>query len=598
MKWNILNTKIFANDRYGMEKKIYLDAFMNSCIIEFSIVSAGMIDGIIVSRMMGETAMAALGFAYPIFSIIGVFCGMFSVGMQVCCSEELGLGNKKGFNRFFSGIFYLAMIIAVVVTAIIIIFPTNITLMLGARKGTLMSKYVSDYIIGVGPSAIFIFVISLLNPVITLDNGKKLVGKGALIQTVSNIVLDLLAVKFNLGIAGIGYATSVSKFLNAIFLFGHFFKKNRMLKFTKELLTLKEYSHVMLLGSGVVLKRLGNILRPLVVNRLIIFYGGTIAMSALSIRSNFGHFALISTNGLAEALILLIGIYFGEKNDEMIEVLYKFANKFGFVLSCAISVLLVFFAKPIMQIYAVRDPELEMFVIFSIWMLALYIPIDLIVNLRIKYLEAVHKIINMQIYSFATSAVFVSISAFICGKLYGVHGILSAIVVGDLLALLCVYFFYAIKYRTFFPRMKDFLDLPKDFHVKPQDVISLDVRNIEDASLVSEQISLFCRGHKIDKKITYYAALAFEELSINTITHGFPKNKVETPYIDVRVVINKRALTIRMKDNCSYFDTVKALNENNDNDSPEKIGLKMIRSCAKKISYSNYLDTNITIMEF
>lgn len=598
MKKNVIHHKLFSNDRYGIEKEVFLATFINACVINFSIVGSSMIDGIIISRAMGETAMAASGVASPIFSVMGLFAGMFAVGMRIRCSQELGVGNKKGFNRFFSGTFYLGMIIAFMVTVIIMIFSNNIAIMFGAVKGTPIAKSVSAYIIGVGPNTIPMFAITLLNPVITIDNGKKLVGRGALVQTVSNIVFDLLVVKFNLGIAGIGYATSAAGFLNAIFLFGHFFKKNRMLKFTKDMLTPKEYSRIILLGSGVAFKRFGNVLRPIILNRLIIFYGGTIAMSALSIRNNFSYFALIATMGLTEATLLLLGIYFGEKNDEAIEVLYKFANKFGLILSCVIAALLVFFARPIMRIYVVDNPELEAFVIFSIWMLALYLPVNLIVSLRTAYLQAVHKVLNMQIYSFATSVLFVSIGAFICGKLYGVHGILACFVVGDLLALLCVYFFYAIKYKTLLPRTQEFLDLPKDFHVAPQNVISLDVRDIEDASLVSEQISLFCRGHKVDKKITYYAALAFEELAINTITHGFPKNKEETPYIDVRVVINNGTLTIRVKDNCPHFDTVEALNESVHNDSVEKIGLKMIRTCVKKISYVNYLDTNVTIMEF
>lgn len=592
-----MRDKLFK-DRYGIEKTILISAFINASIIEFSQIGSGMIDGIIISRTLGETAMAASGMAAPIFSVMGMFSAMLSVGMQITCSAKLGVGNKKEFNRIFSGVFYLGIIIGAIITACIILFSPQIAAMLGASKDAEIAKYTTDYLVGVAPTAISAFAVWLLSPVVTLDDGKKLVSIGAAIQAISNIIFDLLVVKFNLGIIGIGYGTSAAFFLNMLFLCTHFFKKNRMLKFERVLLSPKEYFKIFIFGTGKIFIRLGNILRPITLNRLIIFYGGTIAMSALSIRNNFSGAVFVATVGLAEATRLLVSIYFGEKNDETIEAVYGFANKLGLVVTSIIGVLLIIFSRSIVRIYVVNNPELEKLVIFAIWMLALNIPVSTIVNLRIAYLEATYKVPNVQIYSFATNVVFILVSAFIFGKLYGVHGVLACYLGGDLLASISLYVVYAVKYRTAIPRLPEFMDLPKDFHIAPQNVIELDVRDIEDASLVSEQISMFCKGHKIDAKISYYAALAFEELAVNTITYGFPKNKDNTPYIDVRVVANNGTLTIRMKDNCPRFDTTAGLNASMNDSSIEKIGLKMIRSVAKNIRYINYLDTNVTIIEF
>lgn len=104
-----------------------------------------------------------------------------------------------------------------------------------------------------------------------------------------------------------------------------------------------------------------------------------------------------------------------------------------------------------------------------------------------------------------------------------------------------------------FPSVKDYLTLPDAFYLSPGDIISLDIRDTEDVSLVSEQIHLFCRGHNIDDKTQMNAALLFEELAKNIIQFGFPECK-KTPSIDLRLVFTEKELIMRLLDNCPMFN--------------------------------------------
>ena len=87
-----------------------------------------------------------------------------------------------------------------------------------------------------------------------------------------------------------------------------------------------------------------------------------------------------------------------------------------------------------------------------------------------------------------------------------------------------------------FPTARGYLALPDTFNPDPGNIISLDIRDIEDVSLVSEQIQLFCKGHKADDGIGMKAAICFEELAMNIIKFGFPNCK-RTPHIDFRLVL-------------------------------------------------------------
>ncbi len=131
-------------------------------------------------------------------------------------------------------------------------------------------------------------------------------------------------------------------------------------------------------------------------------------------------------------------------------------------------------------------------------------------------------------------------------------------------------------------------------------MISLDIRSKEDVSLGSEQIMLFCKGHKIDRKTAYYASLCFEELAENIVEHGFPRNKSSDPMIDLRVVITDNTFVMRLRDNCPQFDVTKQfIAANAENADPTRnIGIRIISKTASDITYLHAFETNSIIIRF
>ena len=76
-------------------------------LIELAHIGAGLIASLIASNFLDAQAMAALGIAHPIFSITGIFAGMFATGMQTLCTRALGRGDLVTFNRLFSAVMIL-----------------------------------------------------------------------------------------------------------------------------------------------------------------------------------------------------------------------------------------------------------------------------------------------------------------------------------------------------------------------------------------------------------------------------------------------------------------------------------------------------------
>lgn len=599
MKLNLSLKK--RKNRWQITDKMFYSLFLTGAIIEFSQVGAVFIDGLIISRFMGPVAMAAEGIAYPIFSIIGIFSGLLVSGMQDRCSQAIGRGNQKEFVRLASVTFFISIIVAFTLSGILIGCPKTIAVMLGASgNATDLVEPASQYLFGVGIGMVPVILIAVLSPIIQMDSGARYVQIGALVGAALNVLLDLVAVKLELGLLGIGLATSVSTFANFFVLCSFFLRKDRLTHFIKPKTKFKELIEMLLDGSELAIKRLSNTIRPIVLNTIIISYGGVMAMSVLSIRNNFSGFVEIFGAGIASSVALLTGVFFGEINEEGIQEVFSFKHKTIRNVSGTICVLLFVFAKQIAGFYIKEDSETLAMATFAIRMLALQNPLQAIISSRIKYLQAIQKKLNMNLLILGTKLGFILISAFVLGNLFGIYGILACFTASDALTLIAIYVLYSIKSRKVVPSKEDLLNLPDEFYINPGDVISLDVRDFEDVSLSAEQITLFCKGHKIDERTANFAALAFEELAEDIIERGFPGNKSSNPMIDLRVVITDNTFVIRMRDNCPEYDVTKKMAQVNqdDSDPTSDMGIRIVSKIASDITYLHTFETNNIIIKF
>ena len=112
----------------------------------------------------------------------------------------------------------------------------------------------------------------------------------AIINSAANIVFDFIAIKVGADVFGIGLATALSQYLSMAYLFLHFTREDRMLHFVPLDMNAKEFGELMLRGTEKAVRRLSNVIRPIILNKLIIFYGGAVAMTAMSVNNSVGDF--------------------------------------------------------------------------------------------------------------------------------------------------------------------------------------------------------------------------------------------------------------------------------------------------------------------
>ncbi len=595
----LLNPK--NSDRWKVLDQAFFSCFITFSLIELTNVGAGLIDGLVVSNFLSAESMAAAGIAHPIFSISGIFGGMMATGMQTLCTRELGRGDVPGFNRLFSAVMILGTSFSVALSVLLFLGVRPLAMFLGASgRGAALADLAVQYLRGVLIGLPALIMTGALSSAVQMDSGRKRVMVSSILCSALNVIFDLIAVSLQLGLFGVGLATAAAQYFAVGYLFLHFRGDDRMLRIVPLSTNLREMLHLLSCGSEKALKRLSNLIRPLFLNKLVIFYGGAMAMTAMSVNNSVSDFARFFAVGLADATALQVGVLFGEMNEEGIHESVKCAVRYCTIFCGCVCALFLIFARPVARLYISEGGELLDMTAFTIRMIALQAVLSGILQPRITYLQAVGRTKNMQFLTILSKLVYAIPAAFLMGALFGAYGILASYLVSDVLSLLTVRCYYSIKDRKAVPRLEDYLNLPEGFRRKPGDLIDLDVRSLEDISLISEQIFLFCKGHRIDSKTGFRAALCFEELASNIILHGFPKCK-KSPGIDLRLVYDEKELILRMQDNCAAFNIERqiAMAIREDNQSPEeKLGLKILGGMAGDIKYVHTLETNNVILRF
>ena len=125
----------------------------------------------------------------------------------------------------------------------------------------------------------------------------------------------------------------------------------------------------------------------------------------------------------------------------------------------------------------------------------------------------------------------------------------------------------------------------------PENCFERTVQSVSEAADVSQQLCDFCRARGLDARTSMLIGLCVEEMTVNVIRHGFTKDKSDHN-VDVRLVIDRDARIIRIRDNCVHFDPTKYVELHPSGDPAGHIGLRMVMGMVKEANYVNSLGLN------
>lgn len=194
-------------------------------------------DTAIIGNILGDTALAAVGAAAPVYGLMIGFAGGLTNGFAVVIARFFGAGDERGMKRSVALTYLLSAGIAFVLTvaSLIALHPLMASLKTPPEIIGDTEKYMRVIMLF---SAVTIAYNMFAGMMRALGNSKTPLYF-LIVSTFVNIGLDFLFVgAFKMGVAGAAYATVISQGVSVALCIWYVVKKCRVLLFSRRELTL------------------------------------------------------------------------------------------------------------------------------------------------------------------------------------------------------------------------------------------------------------------------------------------------------------------------------------------------------------------------
>ncbi|MBQ0097490.1 MAG: MATE family efflux transporter [Oscillospiraceae bacterium] len=576
----------------GVISNIYSRLFIVFLANEFAIVVASFVDGVLVGEFLGENALAAQSLVSPFWNIASLFA-FIVVGFRIQCSAAFGKGSLKEAKNLFSQTLFVMIILGTIFMFASYTYSDKLTVLMGAKDnlGNIHPE-ASEYLRGLSFATLPYMINPLLISLLSLTGDEKRTIVAIAICAVLNIILDIVALSLDMGIFGIGLASSVSYFCVTLILLTHFLSKHKMIPLRLSMVS-KEMIGVASAGINSIVKKICAVTTSLFLNYLILFFGSVDVMAALSIRSQSGMLAGFIIAASGDLVLLISGAFHGEKNSEGCYSALKYSLKFILILSSIASIIMILLSPFLVYLFLPESKGESVYEVAlrAVIILGISVPIHAIENTLSKFYQSgPNKRIPMLSNIFCQFLFFI-ISLLTLVWLFGDIGLWFAYIATDVFSILFMICYAMRINKRPLRSFKDIMALPKSFIVEKEDIIEEKIDNIDQQKQLFEQVNDFCKQHNFSKEKSDSINICIKEATENYFEHSHkPKKKA---FLIVRIIAEKnKNVTITLKDNGRLFDPVDYHNQHSSDKSYENHGIYKIMKYSSDVNYVNIYGIN------
>ena len=581
-----------------LSRSMFRSAFTSATLSEFFVILSYTIDSLIVCNFMGADEIAAVGVAYPVFYLSSIPAACIAAGLRAVCSREMGRGRIREVNERISETLLLITLYMIGFTALYIFAVPFLATAFGASGSAAhLHPLTCEYLYGLAPEAAPYVLMSVLTPVILLDNGNRLVTVSSIAQGVTDVVIDLLAVHFHWGLFGIGMASSVSVVVSLLILLLHFVRKKGIFRLQRTAIQFKRIGEIIKIGLPNVVHSAAGMARSILMNNLVVGIAGSIGMTVLSIQGTIVDFVSVASYGVAGTVGILSGLAYGEKNGEDLEQIKVLSHRYIGVFCALIIPLLILFRSQIAGFFLPAGGEDWELLRFAILCISAGLIPDALIRSRISYLQVIEKGKSAELLESAANFTILLAFVLLLSHFFGIRGIYAAFPAASVAVLFLILWVYRNKLKKIRLAPQDLMSLDRSFYPEAEDFIEQSVSTKEECVACSEKVHAFCKNHQCDPKTANSLSLCTEEILTNILDHGVRK-KYQQPMAGVRLAILDGKLFLRIRDNGNAFNMSELAKMLDEETTPGQYpGLRMICAASDDISYYRIYGMNNTILQ-
>lgn len=316
------------------------------------------VDRIYISNIPvhGSLALAGVGVAMPVISLVTAFSALLGQGGVPLCSIARGRGDTAEAERYLGHSFQLLLAASAVLMALCWGFMTPILRLFGATAETVdfAAGYLRPYMVGTPFAMLSLGLNGYINSQGFPRRGMLTVLLGAL----ANIVLDPIFIfALDMGVAGAAWATVISQLISALWCLSFLRSRKAELRIHRGSLGLRWATVRPILGLGVTgfCMQLTNALVQTVCNRQLVIWGGELYISAFviinSLRLVFMEIVMGFSHGMQPVLGFNHGA--GEKRRELECI--RFSAMISITLSVLLWLAVLLFPEPMIRLFTADE---------------------------------------------------------------------------------------------------------------------------------------------------------------------------------------------------------------------------------------------------
>lgn len=322
-----MNNNIDKNTELGnapVGKLLFKLAFP-AIIAQLVNVLYNIVDRMFIGRTEnGELAMAGLGVALPIITLISAFSALIGNGGAPLAAIKMGKKDNDGAEKILGNSFSMLIIISLILTTIFTIFKIPILMMFGASEATIeyAAGYLGVYVIG----TIFVQLSLGINPYINTQGFAKFGMLTVMIGAIVNIILDPVFIfRFNMGVKGAALASVIGQLCSAIWALNFLFGKKSILRIRKRYLLpdVKIIGSIIALGVSPFIMQSTESLVLIGFNNQLLKYGGDLAVGAMAIMNSVMQIMLMPLLGLTMGAQPILSYNYGAENMNRVGKTFK-----------------------------------------------------------------------------------------------------------------------------------------------------------------------------------------------------------------------------------------------------------------------------------
>jgi len=343
------------------------DHFNYSRLFRFTLPSIAMmivtsiysvVDGIFVSNVVGDAALASVNIVYPLPMVLGAFGFMLGTGGSAEVARVMGAGEPEKARQYFTTLILTILLGGAALSALCALFIRPLCSLLGANESLMDDCVVYGAIMSAG-SVAFMLQTSFQSFCVVAEKPKMGLWL-SIASGLTNMFLDWLFIAvFRWGVAGAALATVAGYLVGGVIPLVYFLLPN---KSPLRLVKTRLYPRMLLKssanGSSELMTNISASLVTVLYNRTLMDLAGQRGVAAYTVMMYVNFIFAAVLIGFSMGSAPIFSYQYGAGNAGELKSLFRKCVTVIAVLSVVMTAAAMAAARPLAHIFVGYDPEL------------------------------------------------------------------------------------------------------------------------------------------------------------------------------------------------------------------------------------------------